>query len=84
MIEIRLIGHLKNLFKKDNITIDQDIINIDKLLTSISTNLTTKFSLDPANLLILVNNIEISALSSNKTKIKDGDIVTLIPTVHGG
>jgi len=84
MIEIRLIGHLKNQFKRDKLTMDSDNININELLKNISSCLTVKSSLDPANLLILVNDIEVTALSSNKTQIKDGDIVTLIPTVHGG
>jgi len=35
-------------------------------------------------LLILVNDAEISVLNGLDTKISDGDTITLLPTVHGG
>ncbi len=37
-----------------------------------------------ANTLILINGIEISALNGDKTKLKEGDNITLIPVSHGG
>ncbi len=37
-----------------------------------------------SSILILVNNFEISVLNGLKTELKDGDVVTFIPVVHGG
>ena len=34
--------------------------------------------------LILVNDVEISVLNGLNTEISDGDVITLLPTIHGG
>ena len=34
--------------------------------------------------LILVNDAEISVLNEINTEISDGDVITLLPTIHGG
>jgi len=34
--------------------------------------------------LILVNDAEISVLNGLNTEISDGDVITLLPTIHGG
>jgi hypothetical protein len=39
---------------------------------------------DPHNILVLINGVEWSALQGEETRLKDGDEVVLIPTVHGG
>ncbi|MHA1506615.1 MAG: MoaD/ThiS family protein [Candidatus Asgardarchaeia archaeon] len=36
------------------------------------------------NFVVLVNDIEISALKGEKTSLKDGDRVVFIPVIHGG
>ena len=36
------------------------------------------------NSLVLVNDIEISALNGIATKLSDGDKITFIPVIHGG
>lgn len=36
------------------------------------------------NALILINGIEINNLDGLKTRVRDGDIITLLPVVHGG
>ncbi|MEM2109024.1 MAG: MoaD/ThiS family protein [Candidatus Odinarchaeota archaeon] len=37
-----------------------------------------------ASMLILVNDLEISVLKGLETELKDGDVITFIPVVHGG
>lgn len=37
-----------------------------------------------SSLLILVNDFEISVLNGLETELKDGDVITFIPVVHGG
>jgi len=34
--------------------------------------------------LILVNDVEISVLNELNTEISDGDVITLLPTIHEG
>ena len=40
--------------------------------------------LDENNLIIAVNGIDSSALDGKFTKLKNDDIVTIIPIIHGG
>jgi len=37
-----------------------------------------------SSMLILVNDLEISVLNGLETELKDGDVITFIPVVHGG
>lgn len=39
---------------------------------------------DARNVLVAVNGVDSSALHGGKTRIKDGDVVSIIPVVHGG
>ncbi|MHA1597047.1 MAG: MoaD/ThiS family protein [Candidatus Asgardarchaeia archaeon] len=36
------------------------------------------------NFVVLVNDIEISALKGEKTRLKEGDRLVFIPVIHGG
>ena len=40
--------------------------------------------LDSNNLLIAINNVEISVLNNHNTVIKNGDVVSIISISHGG
>lgn len=92
-ISAKFIGSLKNFFDKENIIFDyeteitvKELINsilektpnIKDFLISVQNN---EFRL---NSLVLINDIEISALNGIDTKLSDGDKITFIPVIHGG
>lgn len=47
-------------------------------------NRTGKSILDSNNLLIAINNVEISVLNNHDTVIKNGDVISIISISHGG
>ena len=42
----------------------------------------TAFS--PDNVLVVVNGVDSSILDANDALVQDGDIVTVVPIIHGG
>lgn len=93
MISAKFIGSLKNFFIKGESIFDfeteitiKELINfiiekkpdIKDFLISVQNN---EFRL---NSLVLINDIEISALNGITTKLSDGDKITFIPVIHGG
>lgn len=92
-IKVRLFGLFKRAYGKNEILIElseglrlKDLIyKIAEESPSLKHVLLDPELMDPRpNTVILVNGVEISALSSLETEIKDGDEVVLIPVVHGG
>lgn len=92
-IRVRLFGLFKRAYGKNEILIElseglrlKDLIyKIAEESPSLKHVLLDPELMDPRpNTVILVNGVEISALSGLETEIKDGDEVVLIPVVHGG
>ena len=65
--------------------LEKNILTLSELinhLIEIKPENTIKF--DIANLLIAVNGIDSSALDGLDTKLKDNDVISVIPIIHGG
>lgn len=85
MIVIKLLGGAKKSFGKDLIQTDHDDITISQLLEYLlSIKPADTITLDTKNLLIAVNGADSSALSGHDTLIHSGDVVSIIPVIHGG
>jgi len=85
MITVKFLGGAKKSFSTDKLEIQKNTMTIadllDYLQKSISEN---KPSIDIQNLLVAVNGVDSSALGGNDADLKDGDVVSIIPVVHGG
>jgi tRNA threonylcarbamoyladenosine modification (KEOPS) complex Cgi121 subunit/molybdopterin converting factor small subunit len=85
MITVKLLGGARKSFSSDKLEIPSDDITIavlfDHLQKSIPVNLP---KLDPDNILVAVNGVDSSALQGKGTLLQNGDIVSIIPLVHGG
>lgn len=85
MIIIKLVGGAKKSFFTDELKIDKFDISIQELLDlllelkPISTP-----NLDVENILIAVNGVDSSAMEGKMTKLKNDDVVSIIPVIHGG
>ncbi len=85
MIMIKLIGGAKKSFSTDKLEINESDISIKELLDlllelkPISTP-----NLDVENILIAINGVDSSAMDGKMTKIKNDDVVSIIPVIHGG
>ena len=85
MNHVKLFGNISKINNKDNITVDFKNLNICEMLDKLSEILNLEKSfLNNENLLIAINNVEISALNEKKTIIETGDLISIISISHGG
>ncbi|MEM0384966.1 MAG: MoaD/ThiS family protein [Nitrososphaeria archaeon] len=84
-MKVVFVGHLKRLFGKDCIILEEKVDDIRSLIKYLDhVKLDENVVVDRSNTLILVNGVEISALNGLDTKVNEGDVITLIPVTHGG
>ena len=85
MIHVELIGGVKKIFSKEFIELPNTPTSIADLL-EILLKMKPKNSspLDENNILIAVNGIDSSSMNGKFTILKDNDIVSIIPVIHGG
>jgi molybdopterin converting factor small subunit/tRNA threonylcarbamoyladenosine modification (KEOPS) complex Cgi121 subunit len=86
MVTIKLIGGAKKSFSTDQLEFDiDDDISIEKLLELIlEIKPKNTPTLDTNNILIAVNGADSSAMEGKNTRIKNGDLISIIPVIHGG
>ena len=78
-------GGAKKTFGKDIILVKSDNITIEKLLEYLlSIKPANTLDLDTKNILVAINGADSSALQGRNTVLHAGDIVSIIPVIHGG
>ncbi|MCV0431738.1 KEOPS complex subunit Cgi121 [Nitrosopumilus sp.] len=85
MFTVKFVGGAKKSFPMERLNIDKSEITIQELIILL-VDLKPKDTptLDTENVLIAINGADSSAMSGKSTKIKDNDIVSIIPIIHGG
>ncbi len=85
MVKVRPLGHLRSALQIGQVNLDEAISDVRDLLNRLSTGLRAgEEQITSENTLIMVNGVEVSALSEYDTPISPEDEVVLIPVVHGG
>ena len=85
MITIKFLGGAKKSFSVDSITLEKTDLTIEQLLDYlVKSKPKNNTILDVRNLLVAVNGIDSSAIDGPLTKIKNNDVVSIIPIIHGG
>ena len=85
MITIKFLGGAKKSFSTDKLEIDNDSISVYKLIELLEEMIPKNLpQLDVKNMLIAINGIDSSTLEGLATIIQDGDVVSIIPIIHGG
>ena len=85
MIRLSVLGHIRTALGRSELELGVEEMTVDRLLTMISSMPHSEdISIHHESTLVVVNGVEISALSGGKTVVKSGDEVALIPVVHGG
>ena len=84
MITIRLIGGAKKAVGKPAISFDRTNASVLEVLEFLKSIAVESRLLQPNNLIITLNGIDCASLQRHKTMVKSGDIVTIVPVVHGG
>ena len=85
MIVVNFLGGAKKSFNSEQLNISESDISIQDLLDLLlKLKLKDTPDLDIENILIAVNGSDSSAMDGKSTIIHDGDIVSIIPVIHGG
>lgn len=85
MINVRLVGGAKKSFAADHIEIDKSDIAVNDLFTVLQDmRLVNSPELDPKNTLVAINGVDTSAIDGAASMVRDGDVVSIIPVIHGG
>lgn len=80
MITVRPVGGAKKLLGGGDIRAESGI-TVSALLEKLQGMAP---ELDPANVLVAINGADSSALQGRDTVLRDGDIASIIPVIHGG
>lgn len=92
MVTVRLLGLLKNTVNKEYIELDIDekettLKQLLKILREqyeeLSIAIDEKYRLKPG-FLAFINDIDYMVLEKENTKIKNSDVIVLMPISHGG
>ena len=85
MITVKLVGGAKKSFSTEKLEIDKSDITIQTLLDLLlDLKPADTPDLDTENILIAINGADSSAMEGKSTKIKNNDLVSIIPVIHGG
>ena len=85
MITVKFIGGAKKSFPTEQLRIDKSNISVQELLDLwLKLKSADSPDLDTDNALIAINGIDSSALDGKSTVIKNNDLVSIIPVIHGG
>ena len=85
MITVKLLGGARKSFLSDKLEIQNDTMTISGLLDHLKSSIPQdRPQIDPGNILIAINGVDSSALQGKETMLKNGDVVSIIPLVHGG
>jgi tRNA threonylcarbamoyladenosine modification (KEOPS) complex Cgi121 subunit/molybdopterin converting factor small subunit len=85
MILVKLLGGSRKSFLSDRLEIQRDLLTIPDLLKYLERSIPENLpQLDLTNILVVVNGVDSSALQGKEILLKDGDVVSIIPLVHGG
>jgi molybdopterin converting factor small subunit len=83
MITIKLLGGARKVIGKDQISIEAQRIKVNEILAMLR-SVSNSNIFNSSNMLIAVNGVEISVLGSLEAQVNDGDVVSVVPVVHGG
>jgi tRNA threonylcarbamoyladenosine modification (KEOPS) complex Cgi121 subunit/molybdopterin converting factor small subunit len=85
MFTVKLVGGAKKSFPSEQLQIDKSDISIKELLDLLlKLKPTDSAKLDTENILIAINGVDSSAMEGKSTLIKNNDLVSIIPIIHGG
>ena len=85
MFTVKFLGGAKKSFLTEKIDIDKSNLSVSELLDLLlELKPDNTPELDTANLIIAINGADCSALDGRKSMIKENDVISIIPIIHGG
>jgi molybdopterin converting factor small subunit len=83
LIDIRLLGGVKNAVGRSTLVLDKEVASISEILSFLRSNVRDS-NFDGDNILLTINGAESSMLSADESIVKTGDDVRIVTIVHGG
>ena len=84
MITVKLLGGARKIVGKDQVSLEMQSIKVSEILETLRSMSSNSDILNSSNMLIAVNGTELSILGGLNAQVKDGDVVSIVPVVHGG
>ena len=85
MFTVKFVGGAKKSFPTEQLKIEQSNLTIQELINLLlKLKPTDTPKLDTDNVLIAINGADSSAMDGKSTIIKENDLVSVIPVIHGG
>ncbi|MDH3696099.1 MAG: KEOPS complex subunit Cgi121 [Nitrosopumilus sp.] len=85
MFTVKFVGGARKSFLTEQLKIDKSDISIQELIDLLLVlKPADSPKLDTDNILIAINGSDSSAMDGKYTKIKNNDLVSIIPVIHGG
>ena len=84
MVIIKFLGGAKKIVGKEQISIKAENISVNEILMMLRSMFPNSHVLTSTNMLIVVNDMELSLLGGLGAKVSNGDIISIVPVVHGG
>ena len=85
MFTVKFVGGAKKSFLTEQLEIDKSDISVQELLNLLlELKPVDSPKLDTENILIAINGVDSSAIDGKYTKIKNNDLISIIPVIHGG
>lgn len=84
MITVKFLGGARKTFQIGQMQLERDRMDIDGLLDELIRMAPPGSGFDGRNILVAVNGTDSSALQGASTTIRSGDVVSIIPVIHGG
>ncbi len=85
MFTVKFVGGAKKSFPIEQLKIDQSNLSIQELINLLlELKPTDTPKLDTDNVLIAINGADSSAMDGKSTIIRENDLVSIIPVIHGG
>ncbi len=84
MITVKLLGGARKIIGKDQVAIEAQSIKVNEIIKMIRSMSSNSDIFNTANMLIVVNGVELSLLGGLEAQVNDGDVVSVVPVVHGG
>ena len=84
MINVKLLGGAKRVIGKDRLEIQKQNAKLHEIVAMLHSMSSNSNIFSANNLLIVINGVESSMLGGLDATVKDGDVISIVPVVHGG
>ena len=85
MITVKFLGGAKKSFSTPSLSVEKDELTVQQLLDYLILKKPEKTpELDTANILVAINGADSSVMGGKSAILHSGDIVSIIPVIHGG